>query len=193
MRKSCCFAAVAVFGIMLGSGSVWAHGPYIGGSAGSVSVESEFDDISFDFDESDTAWSGYAGVEFAPGFAIEVSYNDFGAFSARNVFGGIITDVDSEFTGYDVFAKLALPVGPVDLFGKAGIVFWDAEVTAVVDDPFGGPLAFRDSDNGNDFAVGLGLEYPLTDVFSLRGEVEWFDIEDTEVVTFGSVGLTWRF
>ena len=186
-------SAAALVAIGLASGTAYAHGPYFGGSLGSVSVDTEFDDISFDFDESDSAWSAYAGFELSPSIAIEASYNDFGRFTASNIFGTVLTDVDSEFTGYDIFAKLGVPLGPFDIYGKAGLVFWDSEVTAVVDDGFGSPFLFRNDDNGSDFALGAGAEVWLTDTFSLRGEIEWFDIDDTEVVTFGSVGLSWHF
>lgn len=168
-------------------------GFYVGGTAGSVSVETEFDDFNLDFDEQDTAWSAFAGVQATEMFGIEASYNNLGSFSESREFDLTQTNIDAELTGYDVMGVLKLPLGPLHLFGKAGIVFWDAEATAQVFPPVGPGFEVQEDDDGNDLAYGGGVELTLTPAFSLRGEVEYFDIEETEEVWFASVGLTYRF
>lgn len=168
-------------------------GFYIGGTVGNTSVETEFDDINLNFDEDDFAWSGFAGIQATDLFAIEASYNDFGNFSTSRELGLTRTDIDAELTGYDVMGVLTLPLGPLKLFGKAGIVFWDAEATAQILPPAGPGFQVREDDDGNDFALGGGLEFRLGPALSLRGELEWFDIEDTEEVLFVSAGMVYRF
>lgn len=182
-----------LLGLALCGTAAARNGFYVGGTVGSVSVDTEFDDFNLDFDDEDTAWSAFAGVQATENFAIEASYNNLGRFRESRVFDLTETTVDAELTGYDIMGMLKIPVGPVKLFGKAGVVFWDAEATAQVFPPVGPGFEVSDSDDGNDFAYGGGVELALTPSFSLRGEIEYFDIENTEEVWFGSVGITYRF
>lgn len=168
-------------------------GFYLGGSIGNTSVDTEFDDVGLDFDENDFSWSAYAGVQAGNSFAIEASYNDFGSFDVASEFDLTRTEIDAELTGYDIMAVLAVPAGPLRLYGKAGVVYWDAEATAQIVPPVGPAFGLREEDDGFDLAVGGGLEFSLGPDLALRGELEWFDIEDTEQVWFASVGLTFRF
>jgi opacity protein-like surface antigen len=168
-------------------------GFYFGGTIGNTSVETEFDDINLDFDEDDFSWSAFAGIQATEMFGIEASYNDFGNFDVSREFDLTRSDIDAELTGYDVMGVLSLPVGPLRLFGKGGIVFWDARATAQILPPVGPGFELREEDNGNDLAFGGGLEFKLGPTLSLRGEVEWFDIEDTQEVWFASAGFSFRF
>lgn len=168
-------------------------GFYLGGTVGNTSVETEFDDINLDFDEEDFSWSAFAGVQATDTFAIEASYNDFGNFDVSREFDLTRTEIDADLTGYDIMAKLGVPLGPLTLYGKGGIVYWDAEATARILPPVGPGFDVRERDDGTDIAFGGGLEFALGNDLALRGEVEWFDIEDTEEVWFASVGLTFRF
>ncbi len=188
--------ALATLPLALATTTALAHpgsGFYLGATVGSVSVESDFDDINLDFDESDTAWSGFAGFQVNPMFGVEASYNNFGNFATENLFDLTRTEVDSDFTGFDVFGIVTVPIGPLSVFGKAGVVFWDSDATAIISPPVGSPFRFDQDDDGTDFAFGGGAEIALSDTLSVRGEVEWFDIDSTEEVLFTSVGLSFRF
>lgn len=166
---------------------------YLGGTVGNASVDTEFDDVGLNFDENDFAWSAYAGVQATEMFAIEASYNDFGRFGVARDFDLTRTEIDAELTGYDVMAVVGLPAGPLRLYGKAGVVYWDAEATAQIVPPAGPAFQLREQDDGFDLALGGGLEFSLGPDLALRGELEWFDVEDTETLWFASVGLTFRF
>lgn len=168
------------------------EGVYVGGSWGETQVATQFDDF-FDFDDDDVAWSVFAGVQANDWFGVEASYNDLGHYDETGVFDLSPTRIDAELTSYDVMAVLSAPAGPLRLFGKAGVVFWDADVLAEVNPPVGPGLRFRDDDSGNDLALGAGLEIALGESLALRAEYEWFDIDDTEHVWFGSVGVSVRF
>jgi opacity protein-like surface antigen len=166
---------------------------YLGGTVGNVSINTDFEDINRDFDDDNAAWSAFAGIRATDTFGIEASYNDFGDFSESREFDLTRIDVDADFTGYDVMGVLTLPLGPLRLFGKAGVVFWDAEAVAQIAPPVGPAFEQRSSDDGTDLAYGGGLEFTLTPAFALRGEIEYFDIDDTDQVWFASVGLSYRF
>ncbi len=166
---------------------------YLGATIGNTSVDTDFGDFNLDFDDDETSWSAFAGVQANDWFGVEASYNDFGDYGLATEFDLTRTTIDANLTGYDVMAVLSVPAGPLRLFGKAGLVFWDVEATAVVQPPVGPAILISEDDNGNDTAFGGGLEFSLSDSLALRGEIEWFDIEDTEQVWFASVGLTVRF
>ncbi len=184
---------ILALGAALGAPAAAQSNVYIGGSIGSTSVDTDFDDVNLDFDDDDTSWSAYAGVQATDFFGIEASYNHFGDFGVSRTFDLTRTDVDAELTGYDIMAVLSVPAGPVRLFGKAGLVFWDAKATARILPPVGPGFELREDDNGNDPAFGGGLEFSLGPNLALRGEIEWFDIEDTEELWFASAGITFRF
>lgn len=166
---------------------------YVGASIGATSVDTDFDDVNLDFDDDDTSWSAYAGVQATDFFGIEASYNDFGDFGVSRIFDLTQTDIDAELTGYDIMAVLSVPAGPLRFFGKAGLVFWDAKATARILPPVGPGFELSEDDDGNDLALGGGLEFSLGRNLALRGEIEWFDIEDTEELWFASAGITFRF
>lgn len=166
---------------------------YLGGSIGSLSVNTEFDDPNLDFDDDTTSWSVHAGVQATDWFGVEASYNDFGEFDALRNFDLTRTTVVGELTGYDVMAVLSAPLGPLRFFGKGGVVYWDADAFARIEPPVGAPIELRDSDDGTDLAFGGGLEFSLGENLALRAEVEWFDIDSTESVWFSSLGLSVRF
>jgi len=182
-----------LMGAAVSSTALADTGFYLGATAGNNSVDTDFRDINLNFDENDTGWSAFAGLQLTQMLAVEGSYNNFGKFSTSQNFDLTRTDVDAELTGYEIFGVLSVPVGPVDFYGKAGVVFWDAEASARIQPPVGSPILINGDSDGNDLAFGAGLRFFLTDEIALRGEVEWFDIEDTEQVSFVSAGLSWRF
>ena len=91
--------------------------------------------------------------------------------------------------GWDAFAVGFLPIGPVDLFAKVGVVSWDADIVSrlVPTDEVD-----ADSDSGTDAAFGIGVGLRLGKV-TLRAEGEQFDIADADDVYMFSVGATFTF
>ncbi|MEQ8206207.1 MAG: outer membrane beta-barrel protein [Woeseia sp.] len=190
MQKS---LAAIVLGIALSAPAVAQSDFYLGGTIGNTSVDTEFDEFDLNFDDEETSWSAFAGIQATDNFAIEASYNDFGDYNVSRNFDLTQTNIDATLTGYDVMAVLSAPIGPLRLFGKAGLVFWDADVTALIQPPVGSGFQLREQDSGNDLAFGGGLEFSLSPNLAIRGEMEWFDIEDTEEVWFASIGLRFNF
>lgn len=166
---------------------------YVGGTIGNTSLDTDFDDFNLNFEEDDASWSAFMGVQATESFAIEASYNDFGDFNSSRNFDLTQTTINAELTGFDVMAVLAIPVGPLRLYGKGGLVYWDAKAVAQILPPVGPGFQVSEDDNGTDLAFGGGLEFRLGPQLALRGEVEWFDIEDTEEVYFASIGFSYRF
>ncbi len=82
-----------------------------------------------------------------------------------------------------------LPIGPVDLFAKVGLVSWDTDICArlILTD-----VVDTDSDSGTDAAYGIGVALRLGKV-TIRAEGEQFKIADADNVYMLPVGATFSF
>ena len=160
-------------------------GFYVGGSVGTASTELEADE--FEFDEDDFAWKAYGGFNFdvvVVDLAVEAGYVNFG--SPGTDFDSV--DVDVEVDAFTGFGLVGLELGPIGVFGKAGIVSWDVE------QDFEG--LGSDDDSGTDPAYGIGARFSLGSV-ELRAEYEYFDIDvdsvDSSNLSMLSAGVVWTF
>ena len=104
-----------------------ADGFYIGGGVGTTSVEESVNGGTLDAD--DTAWKGFIGWRFDVipliDLAVEGAYTEFGKPS-QNVGG---QEARLKLSGPSLAGLLIFPLGPIDLFGKAGWLWWDSERT----------------------------------------------------------------
>jgi len=150
-------------------------GFYVGGSVGGATTEASEGDVKFD--GSDPAWKLFAGYHFLQFFAVEASYRDLGA-PTDNIQG---TEVEVDTTAFDVAGLVGVPLGPIFLFGKLGIVQWDSDISAD---------GSKISDDGTDYEAGIGLSLDIAKV-QLRGELEYLDVDDGALMY--TVGAAWRF
>ena len=182
----------AVLGLSLSSYSYAGtdSGLYIGGSAGSASVDfSEnrdptldgFDNISVD--DSDTAYKIFVGynIGIIPllDLAVEGGYVNFGTQTGL-ISGGSLpsTSFDTEVDGWNAFGLVGIDLGPFGLFGKAGFLSWDGDISNL-------------DDSGTDPAYGIGAKFQLGS-FQLRAEYEVYDLELSDI-DYYSVGAAFVF
>ena len=136
------------------------------------------------FDLSNTAWKIYAGFR-PPGFplGVDVDYVDLGNQDA-GTFQGPANASAKAFAAYAV-GYLPIPVPDIDVYGKAGLARWQ----------FNGSLPdqglFRISDNGTDFAWGVGAQYHFLQRFAARIEYEHFNVREADDVQLYSLGLSY--
>ena len=175
---------IAVFGSSLAF-TVSAHagdtGLYVGGSVGQSTLK--VNDI--DFDETDTTYKIFAGYMLLPFLGVEGGYVDFGGPN-RNYSG--LGSVEFQVDGWEGFVVGNLPLGPVDLFAKAGVLSYNVDVKT--NGPVFGNLSGNDSDEvgayGAGAAVGLG---PI----KVRGEYTYYDVNHVDDAYLLSVGVTYQF
>jgi Outer membrane protein beta-barrel domain len=165
--------------MLLASGAASAadNGIYIGGSVGQSNVEIEnISGISAaDFKGDDTGYKLIAGIRPLDWLAVEASYVNFG--KPEDTVAG--TKIQAEGDGISAFAVGFLPVGPVDLYLKGGLISWDSKLAGF-------------DENGTDFAYGAGAQFRLLGL-SLRAEYEIFDAKDVKDLNMFSVGVTYTF
>jgi len=179
--------------------SVWTMqatadpGFYIGASVGDATIESSdtIDGGSFDFDESDTGYKVFGGFMFNDYLGVELGYTDLGSPGGAINFGGLdgAESIDAEASGITLQGIGALPLGPVDVFAKIGMVSYDAELELV--DPSGIFSGKVDAD-GEELAYGVGAILNLG-AFGIRAEYEIWDVGDVDDVYMISVGAQLTF
>ncbi len=186
MRKPWIASCIAA-GVLAAIGMRAAHadensGLYLGVGLGDFSNEIEsVDDVDIDFDSDDDASRIFAGWRFNRFFAVQLDYLDLGESNeAIN-----LLNVQADTTAITPSFVATLPLGPIELFAKAGIAFYDLEIS------FDDQAVFDDS--GEDTVYGAGIGLTLIDRLSLRLEYEKYDISefaDSEAVW---VTAHWRF
>ena len=151
-----------------------AEGFSAGASIGSSKIESS-DDI---FDGSDMGFKVFGKYMFNDNWGVEVGYVDLG--NPDDTILGVDIDVGAD--GIDAFFIGSFPASEsFDLFGKVGYLAWDAEISS--------PGIPSESDDGSDLALGIGGAFHTSDKFSILGEWEGFDIEDSDAVWMLSIGI----
>jgi opacity protein-like surface antigen len=159
------------------------NGFYFGASvgAGGVQFDQRFDGQRIDYDAGSTGFKAIAGWRFLDWLSVEANYVDLGSGEDRIAGEKVETDV----SGASLSMVGFLPVGPVDLFARAGAIDWSADVTL-------SGLDLKGSDDGTDLTYGVGAQFRIWSL-SFRAEYELFDIADADTVDLVSVGVTWTF
>ena len=157
-------------------------GLYIGGSMGNAELSFEDDDVAeigrIDFDDDDTGYKLFAGYNFGLvpllDLAVEGGYIDFGSQNDL--------DTKIDVTGWHASGLVGFNLGPVGLFGKAGVIDWDSEIEHV---------SLDSDDSGTDPMYGLGAKFHLGSI-GIRAEYEIFEA-DRAAIDFYSLGASLTF
>jgi Outer membrane protein beta-barrel domain len=139
------FGATAVL-LVLTSGTALAGGPYLGFHGGSAGVDVELGDSQARLQSTDFAWKGFGGVGLGRFLAIETGYVAFG--TAKDTVGGV--PLEQKLWGWDTAGLVKINIGPVDLYGRVGGIYWKAEAS------FGSPSVSTDGFDVN-YGGGVGV------------------------------------
>ena len=170
---------VMAFGICSFS-SLSAQGFYIGAGIGNSfyggDIEGQVNEIS----ENSTGYKFFAGFTTPTIFGIEGGYRNFGTIEVTE----LEITFESETTGWDVYGMAHFEVLVIlDLFAKAGVLFWDTK-SQIVEESFG--------DSGTAFAWGLGAGVSLGPI-GVRLEWENFQIKDPATLSAVTLSATFGF
>jgi OOP family OmpA-OmpF porin len=158
-------------------------GFYLGAGLGDFSADvdslDDADDVDFDSDEDATKI--YAGWQFNPFVAVQLDYTDFGESSAAVD----LLDIRTDTKGLAPVVVGTLPLGPVELFAKAGVIFYDVEIDTPDDTLI--------DNSGEDAVVGIGAGLTLFERLSLKAEYERIDIEEFDDADSVWITADWRF
>lgn len=147
-----------------------AEGFYLGAGLGDFSTDidelDDVDDVDLDFDADDNARKLFGGWRFNRFVALQVDFIDFErSRDARNV----LNVVSTQSEGIAPSVVGTLPLGPIELFARAGILWYDLEIergnTAIADDSDRDPI------------FGAGIGFTIAERVNLRVEYEVVEID----------------
>jgi OOP family OmpA-OmpF porin len=208
MNKQKLFLALSAM-LVVTSTQAADTGFYVGGSLGQSSANnfsgSDVDaellstyaiTASTSTDDSDMGWKLFAGYRFMKYLAVEGAYTDLGKFTATSTVTSPSAGVVNTSLKANTWTLSALGILPLgdgfSLFGRAGVSFWNTDVSATGSGGGGGGVSSA-SDNGTDWVYGLGAAYNFTDNLSVRGEWESYDFGGGDDADLWSAGISWNF
>jgi OOP family OmpA-OmpF porin len=161
-------------------------GFYLGAGRGDFSTDiddiGDVDEANLDFDSDQNASKFFAGWRFNRLVAVQIDRVDFErSVDASNAVNVLSTEAD----GFAPSVVGMLPLGPLELFARAGILWYDLEI--VRDDM---SLA-AGSDRDSIFGAGVGLT--IAERLSLRAEYEVVEIDGLDRPNAVWVTAAWRF
>lgn len=157
------------------SASAADNGFYLGGSVGQANVE--IDRNLARVDDDDTGFKLIAGLRPLDWLGVEASYVDFGKVEENNQ--------RAESDGFTAFVVGFLPLGPVDVFAKGGLINSDTSVVRTS----GGKVFEQD---GTELAYGVGAQFRFLSL-GVRAEYERFDVDNVDDLNMFSIGVTYTF
>jgi opacity protein-like surface antigen len=158
-----------------------AGGLYVGAGVGQSTIKA--DTGSGSFDSSDTGYKAFVGYRFnlipIIDLAAEAGYTDFGKPSES--VGG--QNVQFKLHGADAAGLLIFPLGPLDFYGKVGILSWSLDASAA---------GTSSSKTGTDPFYGVGIGFKIWKI-GIRGEYEYYKIKDVDSVQMYSLSALFQF
>jgi len=171
-RKLFVALATALLGAISIPQAYAAGGLYLGAGVGQSTIQDNSNGVSID--ASDTAYKAFVGYRFniipIIDLAVEGGYTDFGKPTQSNL--------SFKLHGYDAAGLLIFPIGPIDLYGKVGMLSWTAS---------GGG-----SSSGTDPFYGVGAGFNIWKI-GVRAEYERYQIKDTDKVQMYSLSALFMF
>jgi hypothetical protein len=165
MRHHVLIMTTILIALGFGASSAQARGMYFGAGIGNAFYSDDIADAEDEIrniDENSTAWKIFAGFHGSKFLGVEGGYRSFGSIEAT------ISDqlFKSKTTGWDIEALGRIQIiSIIDLFGKAGAMFWSTDTTV---------LGQTVEDSGTDFFWGLGAGVHLGPI---GARLEWESVE----------------
>ncbi len=168
------YLLAGLFAASLGTTSIAAAGAgdtYAGFSLGNVSQDASGINI-----DDTIGWRIFGGYALNDVLAIEGGYISFGD-ADLTVPGFSNVSASVEVTGFEIATVGNLPINSqFSLFGKVGLLFWDAEISA--SNSSGSASA---SETDSDVFFGVGGQYEISGNLAIRGSWERYATGDIDI------------
>jgi hypothetical protein len=184
------FRAMIGAALVLASGTALAQenpeGLYVGGGFGDFSVtiddiDSVVDAVS-DFDTDEGSSKYFVGYRFNRFLSVQADLYDIGD-SSTTLRG---QPISSKTEAYGASVVGTLPITFVELFARAGVVFYDLEVTTP-------NISDRIDESDNDLVYSVGVGFTFVHRVNLQLEYEYFDISAFDDSDAYWLNVSWRF
>jgi hypothetical protein len=171
-------------------------GPYVGAGWGRFNLKLDsFSDVASGISDithsHDNAFKINAGYRFMPYFALEADYIDFG--NPGSSFSGTGSDGNYKLhvSGFAPFAVGTIPLGPFEIFGKAGWLFSDNKLKVYLNDP--GQQVIQSSHSTSNFIYGGGVGVTFLRHLNVNAEYDRVRVENAHDSDALWLAAQWRF
>lgn len=161
-------------------------GLYVGAGYVRARVNNVFGYTGYGFKIDDNAWKAIVGFRPIPPFAVEANYVNLGHQSNVLLGGSPYSHATSR--AFDIFGVGLLPLGPVDLFAKAGGARWS--LSGNLQGP--NSTLFALDRSGTSFAWGAGIQAHWGPLGG-RLEYEHFNMPYTDGARLFTAAVTFTF
>ncbi len=196
-------AAVALAGF--GGSGAWAadselsgpvSGPYLGAGWGRFNLKIDSfgtleSGVSAITHSNDNAFKINAGYRFTPFFALEADYFDFGKPGSSFSGTGSNGNYKLRVSGFAPFAVATLPLGPFEVFGKAGWLYSDNNLKLYLDQP--GQQVLQSSHSASNFIYGGGVGITFLRHLNVNAEYDRVRVENAKDSEALWLAAQWRF
>jgi hypothetical protein len=184
------FRSIAAAGIFFVGSTALAQdntdGFYVGAGFGDFSAQiddiDDVDDAIADFDEDESASKYFVGWRFNRFLGVQADLYDLGDASAT--LRG--QPISSEAEAYGVSIVGTLPIAFIELFARAGFVFYDLEVTTP-------NIADRIDESDEDLVYSAGIGFTFVERLNLQLEYEVLEISEFDDADAWWLNASWRF
>jgi hypothetical protein len=161
-------------------------GLYVGAGFGDFSAEiddvDDIDDAIADFEEDEDASKYFVGWRFNRFLGVQADLYDLGKASA--MLRG--QPISSETEAYGASVVGTLPIAFIELFARAGLIFYDLEVAT--------PNASdRIDESDEDIVYSAGIGFTFVERFNLQLEYEVLEISELDKADAWWLNASWRF
>jgi Outer membrane protein beta-barrel domain len=167
-------------------------GFYVGAGVGQFNVQiddvDDTDEAIQKLDDDDNSWKLFGGYRFNPYLSLEAAYIDFGGPEDSFEGSGSDNHYKLDISGFAPYIIGSFPIGPVELFAKAGYYFYDVDITADLDDP-----DIDSSSSEEDFLYGFGVGATFFEHLNARLEYEKIDSDLVDDADALWLSAAWRF
>jgi Outer membrane protein beta-barrel domain len=139
----------------------------------------------------DDAWKVNVGYRFSPYFALEGDYMNFGNSEDSFTGTGSSGSYRLHMSGFAPFGMATLPIGPAEVFAKAGWLFYDANLRVNLNAP--GSEVLESSHSRSDFIWGGGVGVTLARHVNLNVESDVVRVENAHNSNVLWLSPVWRF
>lgn len=172
------------------------HGPYIGAGVGRFNLKPQnISDVGgglVDITNSHgDAFKITAGYRFLPYLGLEANYIDFGNPNSTFSSSGSNGNYKVHASGFAPMGVATLPLGPFEIFGKAGWLFSNNNVKLYLNQP--GQQVVQTSHSSTDFMWGGGLGVTIARHFNINAEWDRVAVENAHDSDALWLAAQWRF
>ncbi len=174
-----------------------SSGPYVGAAYGRFDLKLDnFNDVDTAVSDithstSNDSYKITAGWRFMPFLALEANYMNFGTPHDSFEGTGSNGNYQLHLSGFAPMVVGTLPAGPIELFAKAGYLFYDSNLRVNFNQP--GSQVIESDHRSSDFIYGGGLGVTFFSHLNVNLEYDQIRLNNAHNSNALWLGAAWRF